>query len=146
MSQEASDTAGNAAAPDVVNTNGAKGRVCIKKFEPRKLGVKSWGEEWLVALTDTYLGKVLHMDAGASGPLQYHERKDETFHLLSGRALVRYVDADNKLRTAVMYPGQSYHVPPGAVHQVEALEDCIFVEASNPAFDDRVRVDAASFR
>jgi quercetin dioxygenase-like cupin family protein len=39
-----------------------------------------------------------------------------------------------------MLPGESYHVPPGAVHQVIALEDSILVEASNPVFEDRVIV------
>jgi len=118
----------------------------ISKFRLRELGPKDWGEEWLVAETDAYIGKLLRMKAGFSGPLQYHVKKDETFHLLSGRALVRYVDEDNHLRTAVMYPGESYHVPPGAIHQVEALEDSLFMEASNPVFDDRVGVDAASFQ
>lgn len=27
-----------------------------------------------------------------------------------------------------------------AIHQVEAITDCVIVEASNPVFDDRVRV------
>jgi len=113
----------------------------IKRFTPQELGPKAWGTELLVAHTDLYTGKVLNMNAGASGPLQYHAQKDETFYLFSGRALVRYKDESNTLRAVVMYPGQSYHVPPGAVHQVEALEDCVFFEASNPVFNDRVSAE-----
>lgn len=112
----------------------------IEKVTPKVLGPKPWGTELLVAHTETYTGKCLSMKAGHSGPLQYHERKDETFFLFSGRALVRYHDSRGDLQVTTMYPGESYHVPPGAVHQVEALDDCVFFEASNPVFDDRVAV------
>lgn len=110
----------------------------IEKFEPRELGPKSWGVELLVAETHAYIGKVLSMRAGARGPLQHHKRKDETFHLLSGKALVRYKDEAGALIEVPMSAGESYHVPPGAVHQVEAQTECIFFEASTPVFDDRV--------
>src|SRR5262245_33369842 len=107
-------------------------RVTIQPFTPRELGPKSWGRELLVAHTDQYIGKVLWMRAGESGPLQYHERKDETFFLFSGEALVI---GGEGMRP--MHPGESYHVPPGAVHRVEAITDCVFFEASTPVFDDR---------
>jgi len=116
--------------------------VVIEKFLPRDLGPKRWGRELLVAHTDTYIAKVLWMRAGTSGPLQYHERKDETFFLLSGKAQVRYQDAQGVLLTNLMLPGDAYHVPPTAVHQVSALEDCVFVEGSTPVFEDRVSVIA----
>ena len=41
----------------------------------------------------------------------------------------------------MMYPGESYHIQPGAVHQVEAIAECVFFEASTPHHDDRVRVE-----
>jgi mannose-6-phosphate isomerase len=107
----------------------------------RQLGPKEWGTETLFAHTDEYTGKILRMRAGASGPLQYHRLKDETFYLLSGRAIVRFDRGDGVLGLHQMLPGEAFHVPPGAVHQVEALEDCVFVEASNPVFDDRVNVE-----
>lgn len=112
----------------------------IEAFEPRDLGPKPWGTELLVAETKDYIGKVLFMDAGGSGALQYHVTKDEAFYLLSGRAWVRYHDAHGRLCAVEMRPGMAYHVPPGAVHQVEAIEDCVFFEASTPVFDDRVAV------
>src|SRR5258706_16479426 len=70
----------------------------IERFEPRELGVKSWGRELLIAETDSYIGKVLWMEKGHGGPLQYHELKDETFYLLSGIARVSYHDEDGGLR------------------------------------------------
>lgn len=112
----------------------------IEEFTPRELGPKSWGRELLVAHTDEYIGKVLWMRAGTSGPLQYHERKKETFFLFSGHAFVWFQAEDGTPRGHNMKPGESIHVPPGAVHKVEAIEDCVFFEASTPVFDDRVAV------
>ena len=112
----------------------------LERFTPRELGPKDWGTELLVAHTPQYTGKVLSMRAGASGPLQYHEHKDETFYLVSGTASVEF-DAGNGLITRRMKAGESYHVPPGAVHRVTAITECTFFEASTPAFDDRVNVE-----
>lgn len=111
----------------------------IEAFQPRELGPKPWGMELLVAHTPQYTGKVLWMHAGHRGGLQYHEQKDETFYLFSGRATVRAV-AGGLLTEIEMTPGMSFHIPPGTVHQVEAIEPCVFFEASTPHFDDRVNV------
>jgi len=113
----------------------------IKKFEPRELGPKLWGTETLVACTDTYMGKVLRMRAGESGPFQYHERKDETFYLYAGIARVTSKTAEGVNRMVKMYSGDSFHVPPGAPHKVEALQECVFFETSTPVFEDRVSVE-----
>ncbi len=114
--------------------------VTIKPFTPREIGPKPWGTELLIAQTDSYIGKVLIMKSGHRGGLQYHERKDETFYLYSGEAWVYYDGGDGEITRTLMRPGMSFHVPPGAVHQVEAVSDCVFFEASNPVFDDRVNV------
>lgn len=109
----------------------------IKLFVPYEIPGKPWGEELVVAQTEAYLGKVLTMRAGHRGGLQYHERKDETFYLVSGSVRVIF-DAGNGLVTRLMRPGQSYHVTPGAVHQVEAVTDAVLFEVSTPVFNDRV--------
>lgn len=116
----------------------------LEPFEPRVLGDKPWGTELLVAHTPLYTGKVLFMNAGGTGKLQYHVEKDETFYLFEGYAIVETLnEAGEKVQTR-MLPGQSYHVPPGTVHRVEAVTSCIFFEASTPAFDDRVVVEDGS--
>jgi mannose-6-phosphate isomerase-like protein (cupin superfamily) len=112
----------------------------VEFFSPRELGPKSWGTELLVAHTEHYTGKVMWMKAGAGGPLQYHERKDEAFYLFSGRALLRFTDARGNVQVKELRAGMAVHIPPGAVHQVEALEDCVMFETSTPVFDDRVAV------
>lgn len=108
----------------------------VEAFQPRELGPKPWGRELLVAQTDKYIGKVLYMEAGKGGAYQYHESKDETMHLLSGEAVLRTEEGYRR-----MLAGMSYHVPPGAYHQVTAVTDCVFVEASTPVFEDRVVIE-----
>ncbi|HVY36975.1 MAG TPA: cupin, partial [Polyangia bacterium] len=39
---------------------------------------KPWGHEMIWAVTDRYVGKVLHIKAGHKLSLQYHNKKDET--------------------------------------------------------------------
>lgn len=105
-------------------------------FVPYDIPGKPWGTERVIAQTDRYLGKVLLMTGGHRGGLQYHTTKDETFHLVSGRARVRGAD-----RVWIdMLPGESYQIPPGMIHQVEAVTDCVFFECSTPVFEDRVNV------
>ena len=113
----------------------------IEKFTVREVGPREWGREVLIAQTDQYIGKVLYMRAGTAGGLQFHREKIETFYLHSGRAVVTTDFGGGVLTECVMEPGESYHIPSGAVHKVEALHDCVFFECSTPVFDDRVRVE-----
>lgn len=110
---------------------------------PRSLGPRAWGHELQITDSPQYLGKILYMTAGTRGGLQYHEQKDETFYLVSGSA---WVETDpgrtGQLDRHYMQPGVAFHVPPGAVHRVEAITDCTFFEVSTPHFDDRVRVES----
>ena len=39
---------------------------------------KPWGNELIWAVTDRYVGKILHIKKGHSLSLQYHNQKDET--------------------------------------------------------------------
>ena len=48
---------------------------------------KPWGYELHWAKTDRYVGKILHVEAGHALSLQYHDRKDETIYLYSGKML-----------------------------------------------------------
>ena len=45
---------------------------------------KPWGYELRWAITDRYLGKVLHLNKGEALSLQYHERKDECQYVIRG--------------------------------------------------------------
>jgi mannose-6-phosphate isomerase len=113
----------------------------LEPFVVCDVGARQWGREVLIAHTPQYIGKVLYMNAGHAGGLQFHRQKIETFFLFSGRALVTTDKGDGILTSWEIQPGDSIHVPAGAVHKVEALEDCVFFECSTPVFDDRVRCE-----
>ena len=102
---------------------------------------KPWGHELIWANTDRYVGKVLHIKAGEALSLQYHERKDETIHVLSGE-MVFWVGEDEKdLQEVKLAEGESFRVRPGTRHRMEAVTDCDLLEASTPDLDDVVRLE-----
>ena len=109
------------------------------RFEPKHVA-KPWGYEVHWAVTDRYVGKLLHIEAGQLLSLQYHELKDESIYVLRGRMIFRYRDADGKLVDREMIAGEAQHVPSGLVHQFEALEHTDVLEASTPHLDDVVRL------
>jgi mannose-6-phosphate isomerase len=100
---------------------------------------KPWGHETIWAHTDRYLGKILHINAGQALSVQYHNRKDETVHLLSGELIYRVKLGDN-LEDMHLSGGQSFRITPGTVHQMEAVTDCDVLEASTAELDDVVRI------
>lgn len=100
---------------------------------------KPWGYELHWARTDRYVGKVLHITAGHALSLQYHNRKEETILVWSGRMVLEIGEAGN-LETRELGPGDRVHVPPGTVHRMTAVEDCDLFEVSSPELDDVVRL------
>ncbi len=111
---------------------------------------KPWGHETIWAHTDLYVGKVLHIKAGHSLSVQYHNLKDETIHLLSGTMIYRVGKGDGRskmedgkppeLLAIEMKAGESFRNEPGTIHQMEAVTDCVLLEASTPHLDDVVRL------
>lgn len=103
---------------------------------------RDWGTETFIARTPHYLGKLLRMNAGTRGGLQCHVEKDETFYLLWGEAQVEYDPGDGVLVTIRMKPGQSFRIPPKAIHRTTALTECLFIETSTPVYDDRYHAES----
>ena len=105
-------------------------------------GPRPWGQEKILSIIpDTLSLKLLRIKAGSKGGLQYHRKKNECGYLLKGKLIIRFDNGNGKLQEKILNPGTSFHFPPGAVHQEEALEDCEIIEASTPHFNDRVRVE-----
>ena len=100
---------------------------------------KPWGHELIWARTDRYVGKVLHVKAGHVLSLQYHNKKDETMHVLSGELILR-TRPGAELVSRTFRAGESVHIPAGLVHQIEAVVDSDVLEASTPELDDLVRL------
>lgn len=100
---------------------------------------KPWGYELVWARTDKYVGKILHVKAGHVLSLQYHNRKDETMHVLTGELILRTQPGDTLLARPFK-AGESVHIPPTLIHQIEAVVDTDVLEASSPELDDLVRL------
>jgi mannose-6-phosphate isomerase len=108
----------------------------VKKVE------KPWGHELIWALSETYCGKVLFVKAGASLSLQFHNEKDESWLVQSGRARLELGDAGQRLlHEEVIGPGAAFRYRPGTVHRVTAIEDTTIIEVSTPQLDDIVRLE-----
>jgi dTDP-4-dehydrorhamnose reductase/mannose-6-phosphate isomerase-like protein (cupin superfamily) len=102
---------------------------------------KPWGHEIIWAQTDRYVGKVLFIKAGERLSLQYHEKKDETVHVLTGKMVFEVGPKDAAREDLIMKPGDSYRITPFTVHRMIALEDTQILEASTPELDDVVRLE-----
>jgi mannose-6-phosphate isomerase len=107
---------------------------------PRRVE-KPWGYELVWAETELYVGKLLHVSAGHALSLQYHERKDETLHLLSGEMRFLVGTSPEDLAAVPFRAGQSFRVRPGTLHRMEALTEVDLLEVSTPELDDVVRLE-----
>jgi mannose-6-phosphate isomerase len=101
---------------------------------------KPWGYELRWAITDRYLGKLIHVDAGRKLSLQYHVQKDEAILVLRGELDLVLEDGEGELVTHRMGEGMSARVRPGRRHRFVAVTDVDLVEVSSPEIDDVVRL------
>jgi mannose-6-phosphate isomerase-like protein (cupin superfamily) len=111
----------------------------VVKTDARRVE-KPWGWELVWAESDRYAGKLLFVRAGQALSLQYHERKDESWYVQSGRAALELGRVGYELEEQEIGPGDTFHFAPGTVHRVRALDDTLIVEVSTPELDDVVRL------
>ena len=112
----------------------------VKRAE-ETLVEKPWGYEVRWAVTDRYLGKILHVRKGEALSLQYHERKDECLLVVRGCVDTEIGAEDGDLKTHRMREGDSVHLAPGTRHRLTAVEDTDIYEVSTPEIDDVVRLE-----
>ena len=102
---------------------------------------KPWGHEEIWAETTRYAGKFLIIRAGQMLSRQYHERKEETIHVLSGQ-LVLEIGQGEDLEVRQLEAGETFHVPPGTIHRFGAAAvDVRLCEVSTPELDDVIRLE-----
>ena len=103
---------------------------------------KPWGHELIWAHADRYVGKILLIRAGRRLSLQRHLVKDESILVLRGHLRLHLEDGDGVVGVSELGPGESCHVPTGAIHRYEAgSEDVELIEVSTPELDDVVRLE-----
>ena len=101
---------------------------------------KPWGYELHWAKTHRYVGKLIHVNAGHALSLQYHNQKDETIYLHSGR-LIFEIEERGQIVKREMSPGERVHIAPKTIHRMTAVEDSDIFEVSTPELDDVVRLE-----
>ena len=106
---------------------------------PRRVS-KPWGHEIWFAHTDRYAGKLLHITGGHRLSLQYHEQKDESSYVLSGRLIVAQGESAELVTERELGPEEAWRNEPGVVHTIEAITDSVVLEVSTPELDDVVRL------
>ena len=102
---------------------------------------KPWGYELRFAITDRYLGKVIHVNKGEALSLQYHDHKDETLLLTLGAMDLELEDDAGQMHTHRLTQGNVVRIVPGRKHRMNAVEDCEFFEVSSPEINDVVRLE-----
>lgn len=113
------------------------------RFEPRRVD-KPWGWELIWAETEHYVGKILFVRAGQSLSLQFHNEKDESWYVQSGRAEIELGEPGAAvLNNEIVAGGACFRYEPGTVHRIRALQDTTILEVSTPHLDDVVRLEDA---
>lgn len=94
---------------------------------------KPWGYEihW-VPDTAPYMGKVLHINAGARLSLQIHDEKQESWFIMNGKAKVMWDNNKGQLIETELTPGQGFSTEIGQRHRLIGITDCDILEVSTP--------------
>lgn len=98
---------------------------------------KGWGREIVFASMPDYCGKLLCFNKGYKFSAHFHDKKSESFYVLSGRIRFTHYDLTNADRcTRELGAGEVVDIPRLCVHQVEAMEDAVIIEASTEHRDE----------
>ena len=101
---------------------------------------KPWGYELHWAKTDRYVGKLIHINAGHALSLQYHNQKDETIFLWSGRMLFEIKEGDELVKRE-MKPGEAVHVTPQDRPPHDGDRGLRHLRSLDPELHDVVRLE-----
>ena len=141
-----------------------KKSIKISNIDNVKTIKKPWGhEKWIAdgAPDFKYALKEIFIRSSFKSSIQFHEFKHETTYVKAGKGILYYVEApidikkfndgkysDEEMQELIknmkkleIFPGTIYHIKPGIIHRVEAVEDLIFIESSTIELSDVVRIN-----
>jgi len=103
---------------------------------------KPWGWEihWVPA-NKPYLGKILHIYEGKRLSLQVHDRKQESWIIMSGKAKVMWENDKGELIETELMPGVGYSTGIGQKHRLIGITDCDIIEVSTPEMGTTYRLE-----
>ena len=141
-----------------------KKSIKISNIDNVKTIKKPWGhEKWIAdgAPDFKYALKEIFIRSSFKSSIQFHEFKHETTYVKAGKGILYYIEtpinikkfndgkySDEEMQELIknmkkleISPGTIYHIKPGIIHRVEAVEDLIFIESSTIELNDVVRIN-----
>ena len=103
---------------------------------------KGWGSELIWATNDKYCGKMMNFNKGARFSMHFHHEKDETWYVLSGKFVVRWINTDDAtVSERELDEGNTWRNSPLVPHQLICIEEGTIIEVSTPdSVEDNYRV------
>lgn len=103
---------------------------------------KPWG--WEIHWTPDdkpYMGKVLHIRAGKRLSLQVHDKKLESWYLISGRAKLIIENSEGQLEEIELKRDVGYSSNVDQKHRLVGITDCDIIEVSTPEIGTTFRLE-----
>ena len=110
---------------------------------------KPWGYElWFTGKKNkNFSFKKIFIKPGCRTSLQYHNKKEETNFLYSGRIYLHYSigkfnnHQNYNIKKKILSPYSIIDIKPKYIHRVETLSEVELYEVSTPHLDDVIRLD-----
>lgn len=96
---------------------------------------KTWGWELWITNNEKYCGKKLFIKQGHHLSYHSHRIKDEVLFVESGKIWFTH-NLNGEPESIEMSVGYAFHVKPGVIHQMRAIEDTVLYEFSTQHFDE----------
>lgn len=111
-------------------------RPFVKKVE------KPWGCEIIFTPPDLpYTGKIIHINAGKRLSLQVHDKKQESWILKHGQAIVIWEDQNGELIETKLTEDEGFTCSIGQKHRLVGVTDCDIFEVSTPEIGTTSRLE-----
>ena len=103
---------------------------------------KPWGYElhWTPA-DKPYMGKLIHINAGARLSLQVHDKKQESWFIIKGQGKVIWESTNGELIETELEEGKGYSCALGQRHRLAGITDCDIIEVSTPEIGTTFRLE-----
>ena len=85
-----------------MSENNILGSIRDRTIIPVKVVVKNWGSEKWLANGNLYCGKELYLERDFGCSMHCHHIKDETFYLISGKALIEFENESGGEQTSYL--------------------------------------------
>ena len=103
---------------------------------------KPWGYELhFVPEGMSYMGKLIHIEAGKRLSLQVHDIKQETYFLVHGECDLILENNAGEMVTVHMETDKGYTTLVGQKHRHNAVTDCDIIEVSMPEAGTTYRLE-----